>query len=122
MARILVIDDDPDVREIVREALEAAGHEVREADDGDGGLALLRQSPADLVITDIFMPGKEGLETILDVRQEFPGIKIIAISGGGGLRTLDYLPAAREFGAILAIPKPFDCDLLVAAVRDLLAR
>ena len=79
-----------------------------------------REWPAELVITDIFMPEQEGLETIQELRRQSPRPKIIAMSGGGTLGTLEYLPAAREFGADHAIGKPFDCEAMVAAVREML--
>ena len=120
MARILVIDDEEGLRMIVREILESAGHEVLLAGDGQQGLELQRTERADLVITDIFMPQKEGIETIIELRQEFPGIKIIAMSGGGALRTLDYLPAAQEFGALRTLSKPFEAAVLLATVDELL--
>src|SRR5687767_1549944 len=93
MARILVIDDDRDVRTLVLYELEAAGHEVRAASDGAQGMALQRALAADVVVTDIFMPEKEGIETICDLNAEFPQVKIIAISGGGRLAA----PARRAF-------------------------
>jgi len=120
VARILVIDDEAEIRSVLREALEAAGYEVAVAEDGARGLEAQRARPADLVITDIFMPGKEGIETIQELHEEFPGLRIIAMSAGGTLRTLDYLPIAREFGAVRTISKPFDNDTLLAAVREAL--
>ena len=82
--RILVIDDDPDIRRLLRLALEDAGYDVREAQEGDDGLAIARQERCALAIVDLFMPGKEGLETILALRREMPQIKLIAMSGGSG--------------------------------------
>lgn len=121
MARIVVIDDERDVRALVLYELAAAGHEVRAACDGAEGLALLRDAPADVVVTDIFMPEKEGIETIRELKEEFPGVRIIAMSGGGSLRrsprafTADDLKVvARELGVIAVLQKPF-------ASRDLLA-
>jgi DNA-binding NtrC family response regulator len=120
MARVLVIDDEEEIRAILRDILEAEGHEVLLAEDGDRGIALHRARPADLVITDIFMPGKEGIETILELQEGFPGLKIIAMSGGGLLQTLEYLRAARTLGAVRALVKPFDHDALLATVREVL--
>jgi DNA-binding NtrC family response regulator len=122
MARILVIDDDPQVRCVLRDALEMAGHEVSTAPDGRLGVASHRASPADLVVTDIIMPEQEGLESILELRQEFPGVRIIAISGGGPSMKLDFLGAARHFGACRTFQKPFPLDDLVQAVREELER
>src|SRR5262245_58011117 len=108
MARILVIDDDADLREVMQETLQSAGHEVLLAPDGIQGLELQRASPADVVITDIFMPDKEGIETICELKQEFPGVKIIAMSGGGThVRKPAYLSTASELGADVVLRKPF---------------
>jgi DNA-binding response OmpR family regulator len=107
MARILVIDDDRDVREMLRRILEHDGHEVIEASNGEAGVRLYRERPADVVITDIIMPEKEGIETIRDLRRENPQIKIIAISGGGRIGPSDYLNAARMLGAKKTFSKPF---------------
>src|SRR5262245_5444002 len=118
MARILVIDDDDDFRSILRMALEQDGHVVEEARNGDEGSQRQRTEPADLVITDILLPEREGLETIQALRQEFPEIKIIAISGGVGM--LNFLPLARLFGAIRTLQKPFPLQQLRDVVREVL--
>ena len=120
MARVLVIDDHTEIRELLRLTLQAAGYDVVVAPNGREGLEIHREWPAELVITDIFMPEQEGLETIQELRRQSPRPKIIAMSGGGTLGTLEYLPAAREFGADHAIGKPFDCEAMVAAVREML--
>ena len=120
MARILVIDDDPQVRDMLRQFLEWAGYEVRVAPEGSAGLKLHRAQPVDLIITDIVMPGKEGLETILEFRGQFPTVRIIAISGGGKLGPHDYLNTARVIGAQRTFAKPFDLRELLAAVREIL--
>jgi CheY-like chemotaxis protein len=120
MARILVIDDDDNVRLSVKLALEDAEHEVDEAADGAVGMNRLRSRPADLVITDIFMPEKEGLETIDELKRDFPQIKIIAISGGGSMDPQEYLQIAQKLGADRSLLKPFDIDLLVKTVDELL--
>lgn len=122
MARILVIDDDDTVRLSVRLALEDADHKVEEAADGLEGMNLFRNHPADLVITDIFMPEKEGLETIDEIKQVAPQTKIIAISGGGRMDPEDYLEIAMRVGADYSLLKPFDIQVLVNAVDDLLDR
>lgn len=122
MARILVIDDDETVRLSVRLALEDADHRVEEAADGLEGMNLFRNHPADLVITDIFMPEKEGLETIDEIKQVAPQTKIIAISGGGRMDPEDYLEIAMRVGADYSLLKPFDIQVLVNAVDDLLDR
>jgi len=99
MARILVIDDDRLLREAVRALLESARYDVIEAADGDAGLRLYREQGADLVLVDIFMPERDGLEVIRTLRAEAPQALIIAMSGGGRLVKVDLLQAAARFGA-----------------------
>jgi CheY-like chemotaxis protein len=124
MARILVIDDDRDVRTLVLYELAAAGHEVRAAADGAQGLAMQRASPADIVVTDIFMPEKEGVETIRELKDAFPLVKIIAMSGGGTLgaprRALtmrDLGVVAGELGVVAMLEKPFGTEELLRSVE-----
>jgi YesN/AraC family two-component response regulator len=120
MASILIIDDELQIRVMMRRILEKVGYEVYEASDGKEGIKLFREKPTDLVITDIIMPEKEGLETILDLRHDFPKIKIIAISGGGKTGLPNFLPAAKKFGAIRTLPKPFGKDDLLKMVKEVL--
>jgi DNA-binding response OmpR family regulator len=123
MARILVIDDDADLREVMQETLESSGHEVLLAPDGVLGLQLQRDRPADVVITDIFMPDKEGIETIRELRQEFPGVRIIAMSGGGShVKKPGYLSTASELGADIVLRKPFESSVLLDSIKTVLAR
>jgi DNA-binding NtrC family response regulator len=122
MARVLVIDDEEDVCAAIRDALEDAGHHVLTAPNGKRAVALVKESDADVVITDIFMPESEGIETILALREACPNVKIIAMSAGGFGGTLDYLPAARKLGAVETIGKPFEVRALVALVEDVLTR
>ena len=118
MGRILIIEDDAQIRKMLRRVLEDAGYEVEEAPDGLEGIELYRKKPADLVITDIVMPEKEGLETIIELRREFQDVKIIAISGGGRIRPEPYLQVAEGFGVEHVFTKPFDIrDLLAAVVK-----
>ena len=117
----MVIDDEPGVREMLGEMLRDAGYEVVTASSGASVSRLQREQPADLVITDIFMPDKEGIETILELRATWPNLKIIAISGGGGDFTVNYLAAAEQLGAMRSISKPFSVEQLLSAVRDVLA-
>lgn len=119
-ARILVIDDEPDICNLLREILSLAGYDVRTALDGNSAMTLLRQKPADLIITDIFMPGKEGIETIMDLRRDFPGVKIVAMSGGGKTGELSYLRDAVQLGAFGTIFKPFRGDEILRVVREAL--
>ena len=120
MGRIMVVEDDKAVRELLREILKRAGHEVIAARNGKEAIALYQETPADLVITNILMPEKEGLETIQEMRRDDPDIKIIAISGGGQIGPADYLEIARRFGARRTFSKPFDRKELLAAVDELL--
>jgi len=119
MARILIIEDDLGVRSMLRKVLEGAEHEVIEAGDGKKGLDLFRQKAVDLVITDIVMPEKEGLETILELRQADPAVKIIAISGGDS-KGYDYLASAQRFGALRTFHKPFVIWELLKTVQEML--
>lgn len=119
MGRILVVDDDRGMAAAIGAALEFGGHQVQIAHDGQTAIALYRQAPADLVITDIYMPDKDGIETILELRDEFPDVKIIAISGGGSIQ-FDQLPEAALLGAQRVFAKPLDLDRMLEAVRELL--
>lgn len=120
MSMILVIDDDAGVREALRVALESQGHGVIEAADGSEGLRLFQRHPVQLVITDIVMPEREGLETIRELRRSHPDIRIIAMSGDRRLFGREYLPAAKAFGANRVIAKPFGLGELLGHVRELL--
>ena len=115
MKHILVIDDDVQFREMLKQTLEREGYEVIEASDGKEGLRLYRQAPTDLVITDILMPEKEGLETILDLRREFPNVMVIAMSAASEGAKIDLLELAQRLGAQYRMPKPFQLQ----TVRDL---
>ncbi len=121
MARILLIEDDDQVRKMLQKTLERAGYEVEMAAEGGAGLRLFQQNPADLVITDLIMPGKEGLETIREFRQKYGDTKIIAISGGGRVEPETYLLMARKLGAAWAFSKPIDERELLDSIRELLA-
>jgi len=116
MALILLIDDDELVRVTVARFLTDAGHQVTLAGNGADGLDKFGRAPFDLVITDIIMPEQEGIETIIKLRQRKERIPVIAISGGGRQRNLDFLNAAREFGADATLSKPFTGPELLAAV------
>ena len=118
--RILVIDDDEQMRVLLRQVMEWSGFTVDDAENGRKGMQIQRRQPADLVITDLIMPEQEGLETISLLKKEFPEVKIVAISGGGRIGPEAYLPAARELGADLVFSKPFDVKEFVTAVRGLL--
>jgi CheY-like chemotaxis protein len=119
VARILVIDDNEALRSILRLQLEAAGHEVVDAPDGRVGLRLFQEWPADVVLCDLFMPEKEGLETIRELRQA-GAAHIIAMSGDGPVGTGVLLRVACHLGADAAPSKPFDSDELFEVLRQVL--
>ena len=121
MSRILVIDDDQQVRALLWEILTDEGHEVIEAVNGVDGMRKFREQPTDLVITDLIMPEREGLETINLLRREFPKLGVIAISGGGRVGASDYLPIAQMLGARRVVAKPFSSGEILQAVQELLA-
>jgi DNA-binding response OmpR family regulator len=118
--RILVVDDDAVLREAMRRFLEQAGYEVLQAPDGATGLRLYRDRGADVVVLDIYMPERDGLEVIRELQAEKRRAKIVAISGGGDATQLDMLKAAAAFGAARTLSKPFAWQDLLAAVRELL--
>lgn len=120
MTRVLVIDDEELARFTLREMLEAADFEVDEAENGRVGVEKQRANPFDLIITDIIMPEKEGVETIIDMKKDFPDLKIIAISGGGRTRNMDFLKLSERFGASKLLAKPFTEGQLLEAVNELL--
>mgnify|MGYP002641283528 CR=1 FL=1 len=117
---ILVIDDDKNIRTLLRTILEREGYRVVDALDGDKGIRRYQESPTDLVITDLIMPGKEGIETIRDLRREFPHVKIIAVSGGGRIGPDSYLKMAKGVGALRTLSKPFDRMALLKAIEEVL--
>jgi CheY-like chemotaxis protein len=125
MERILVIEDDEEVREILCAMLENEGYDVISARDGVEGVRLFRLRPSDLVITDIIMPGSNGMEAILTLKRAEPGLKVIAISGGGTLQDHsvapeNYLAIAEFLGAQQTLSKPFHKKDMIRAVRDVL--
>jgi two-component system response regulator (stage 0 sporulation protein F) len=118
MATILVIEDDDSVRGLLAYWLKQAGHKVLQACDGAAGLRAIEGQPADVVVCDLFMPNKEGLETIPELRRRFPKTRIVAISGGS--IDFDFLPTAKMLGAHLTLKKPFNGDLLVDLIASVL--
>ncbi len=122
MATVLVIEDDTMVRETIQALLESDGYEVALAGDGDVGLAMFARQRPDLVVTDIIMPVKEGIETIRALRRLDADVPILAVSGGGRMRNLDFLAVARSFGANATLAKPFEADEFLKTVAGLLAR
>jgi signal transduction histidine kinase len=115
-SHILVIDDDRDLCFVMEEMLRAEGYKVSVAHDGEQGIKMQREQPASLLVTDIFMPNKEGVETIREFREEFPNVPIIAMSGGGRLQKQGGLFAAKELGAETILQKPFEMNDLLRSV------
>jgi DNA-binding response OmpR family regulator len=120
MAHLLLIDDDKDLREILAMTLVASGHVVRQAKEGREAVTLFQREPADVVITDLIMPGQEGLETIVAMRKRHPKLPIIAISGGVEHAPV-YLGLAARLGAQRTLAKPFKIDELLKAIDEVLA-
>lgn len=118
--RILVIDDEPTALDLLRRILEIEGYEVLEAKNGQEGVDLFRQNPCDLVITDMVMPVKDGLQTILDLRKDAPDLPVIAISGGGAISKERYLAVAGYLDRVITIAKPFTVEAITEAVEKLL--
>jgi DNA-binding response OmpR family regulator len=122
MKSILVIDDEEQLVRMLSTMLEREGYKVVVAQNGKQGMRLFRQEQTDLVITDIFMPEKEGLETIRELRKECPGIKIIAMSGGmARAENFSALPLAEKLGADHTLVKPFGRSELLSLVAECLA-
>lgn len=117
---VLVIDDDQTMRRFIRAVLEREGYEVIEAADGKEGIAVYRSRPVHCLIVDIFMPDKDGLETIMELRNESAECRILAMSGGGSLGDMSFLDYSMAFGAQSLLRKPFTPDELISAVRGLL--
>lgn len=121
MSKILVIDDDEQMRDVLRQMLEVEGYEVAEAENGVQGCEVYKEFVPDLVIMDIIMPEKGGLETIIKLKQENPKVKIFAITGGGKVVKADFLGIAENIGAIRSFHKPIERNELVKAVKEVLA-
>ena len=119
MPRVLVVDDNQDLRELIAIALQGAGYSVEQAADGEKARACQRASPADIVITDILMPNQNGFDTIAWLREQHPQVKVVAMTGAGAGADM-YLVAAGEMGADALLPKPFNIDQLLHVVSDVL--
>ena len=115
LASILVIEDEPAILRVVTKFLQFEGYQVVEATSADEGLSLFRQEPTDLVITDIFMPGKDGIEFIRELLADYEDVKILALAGDPRM-----LAITKEAGAHNALPKPFSREELIEAVSELL--
>ena len=116
--RILVVDDDPQIRDVLRAWLEHEGYSVAEAENGREGVKIQRSDPADMLICDLIMPDQEGIETITSFNKEFPEVGIIAISGGGKIGPDSYLEVAVQLGAWKAFKKPLDFNVLIDSLRE----
>jgi CheY-like chemotaxis protein len=117
MAAILIIDDDAALRALIREVLERAGYSVFETGDGRTALALVEEVTVDLVLTDLVMPERDGLEVIMTLRSRFPSLPVIAMSGGLANTPL-YLDIAKKLGARALLTKPFPPDQLLTAISE----
>ncbi len=122
MAHILIIDDDEQVRRMLKQMVESAGHTVTLASDGEIGVNSYKEAPADLVITDILMPNEDGLQAIVKLRKDFRDVKIIAISGGGRVVHTDFLNIALSMGATGALRKPFERKDLLEVIDATLTK
>jgi DNA-binding NtrC family response regulator len=121
MSRILVIDDQEPIRRVVRRALEQDGHEVFDASDGEIGMEILESQSFEVVITDIFMPGQDGIVTLRQIRKRFPDVKVIVISGGDSTGIMDLRQDAELLGAVKSLQKPFNAREIMDVVRSVLA-
>jgi CheY-like chemotaxis protein len=121
MSRILVTEDDDAYRKVLRTVLHRAGYEVVEARDGTEAVAYVRRESPDLIVTDILMPGCDGIETMMAVRQLRPGMRVIAISGGGRIHPADFLHMASKLGARRTLAKPFSNAQFLETVAEVLA-
>ena len=120
MAVILIIDDDPQIRGMLREALESANHTVLESVNGAEGVELYRSRPTDLIICDLVMPGKSGITMIRELIQDFPSLKFITMSGFTGSFGFTSLEFTKKLGAQWTLPKPFELADMLLAVRNVL--
>lgn len=120
MARILVVDDEELARFTIREILTKAGHEIDEAEDGNQAIACHKAGSFDLIVTDIIMPEKGGIEMIVEMKARDPGLVILAISAGGPLGNTDFLKVAKDVGADHILAKPFSEEELIEKVDDCL--
>jgi two-component system response regulator RegX3 len=130
MAKILIVDDEEHVRASLKQVLERAGYEVAVAATGNEGLDLMKRDGADLVITDVIMPGIDGITTARKIREKYRDTRIIVISGGGkaapepyepdAISTRSYLASADSAGADRTLTKPFDREEILRVVRSLL--
>ena len=122
MATILITDDDPTLRAIAAELLAAEGHRIIEAPDGDEAIRILGEEAVDLLVLDMLMPNKDGLETILELRRRKTPVRILAISSGGGMDLDSLLRTAMVFGADRLMSKPLRISTFASTVAEMLAQ
>jgi len=115
---IVIIDDDEQIREMLKQILAREGYGIFVAANGKEGMQIYREKQTDLVITDIIMPEKDGLETITELRKDFPEVKIIAMSGGGSKGPESNLQAAKRLGAVCTLTKPVRRKEMLSAVKE----
>lgn len=120
--KVLLVDDNEHLRPLMKRLLEAQGNMVFEAANGVEAMSFLHAAGVDLVITDIIMPEKAGIETIVEIRRKYPHIRILAISGGGWMEPEAYLETAREMGAHETLAKPFSREAFIDAVESAMSR
>ncbi len=116
--KILIIDDDNRIRNLFRMWLERDGYDVFEAENGMEGMKIQRANPMDLIVCDLIMPVQEGIETITQIKNEFPDVGIIAISGGGKIGPDSYLSVAEHLGAWRVFTKPVDMRLMIETIKE----
>ena len=116
---ILIIDDEEQIRKMLRQMIEKNGYNVFEASDGGEGLQCVKHNHIDLIITDIFMPGKEGIETIIELKRDYPDITIFAMSGGGSVGPETFLKITNQLGVVETFTKPIDRKALLHAIDTL---
>jgi CheY-like chemotaxis protein len=120
MSRILIIDDELSLRQVLRSILERAGHTVLDAPNGREGMALWHREPPDIVVTDLFMPEKDGLQVLMEMKNVAPKPKIIAMSGGGQKGLLDWRATAQALGADRVLVKPFNPRTVLLTIQEVL--
>ncbi|NOQ46716.1 MAG: response regulator [Desulfobulbaceae bacterium] len=118
MKRILVVDDEEQIRSMLKQMLEHEGYEVHAAQNGEEGMTLVGRYAFDLVITDMIMPVKDGLKFIMELVRDYPDLKILAISGGGAIKAERYLTMAGYLGDIATLEKPFKRETLLELVQQ----
>ena len=122
MSRILIVDDEPEILRVLRRVLEIEGHTVSDAPDGKAALRYFAGNPADLVISDIYMPDMDGIQFLMRVREAFPEARIVAMSGGGQISKEKVLGAASILGAVDVLEKPFTVENVLEIVKRALGK